>query len=95
MARELQEQSIAARVRARLPEQDAEDASELDEAVAAWFTAHAADNGATPLPLYFCPSRRWLTVFDVNVSGSTGLRAQIDWYQERAKATNGKVGAAV
>src|SRR5262245_31513211 len=31
---------------------------------------------AVPVKLYFCPGRRGPTVFDVNVSGSKGLRAQ-------------------
>lgn len=33
----------------------------------------------TPVKVYFCPSRRAPTVFNVNASGTTGLRAQIDY----------------
>ncbi len=52
--RQLQEQYILARVRARLPEHDDEEAGEQEEAVRAWFDAYAEGNGATParLPLY-------------------------------------------
>ena len=52
--RQLQEQYILACVRARMPEHDAEEAGELEEAVRTWFAAHVAGDGETParLPLY-------------------------------------------
>ena len=34
---------------------------------------------ATPVPMYFCPTRNRTKVFDVNASGTVGLRAQIDY----------------
>src|SRR5262249_46144304 len=34
---------------------------------------------AMPVKIYFCPTRRQPTVFNVNAGGSTGLRAQIDY----------------
>ncbi|MCA1724657.1 MAG: malto-oligosyltrehalose synthase, partial [Thermomicrobia bacterium] len=51
--RQLQEQYLVACVRARMPEHDAEEAGELEEAVRAWFAAHLEHDGALPqLPLY-------------------------------------------
>jgi prepilin-type N-terminal cleavage/methylation domain-containing protein len=51
---------------------------------------------ATPVPIYFCPSRRGPTVFNVNLPGrSIGLRAQIDYAGSNgslANGTNGIVG---
>jgi prepilin-type N-terminal cleavage/methylation domain-containing protein/prepilin-type processing-associated H-X9-DG protein len=34
---------------------------------------------ATPVKIYFCPARRKPIVFNVNASGSIGMRAQIDY----------------
>ncbi len=52
--RQLQEQYILACVRARMPEHDAEEKGELEEAVRAWFDAHIGSDGAQSphLPLY-------------------------------------------
>jgi (1->4)-alpha-D-glucan 1-alpha-D-glucosylmutase len=51
--RQLQEQYILACVRARMPEHDAEEAGELEEAVRAWFDAYIEQNDTPPpLPLY-------------------------------------------
>ncbi len=53
--RQLQEEYILARVRARLPAQEADDAEEVRDAVAGWFAehVHAADGADTArLPLY-------------------------------------------
>jgi prepilin-type N-terminal cleavage/methylation domain-containing protein/prepilin-type processing-associated H-X9-DG protein len=52
---------------------------------------------ATPVPGYFCPTRRKRTVFDVNASGSVGKRAQIDYLANRGVHINaaGTVTTAV
>ena len=50
--RQLQEQYILACVRARMPEHDADEAGELEEAVRTWFDAYVANDDAPPLPLY-------------------------------------------
>lgn len=47
----------------------------------------------TPVKVYFCPSRRPATVFNVNGGGTTGLRAQMDYAAclgtDSTKGTNG------
>ncbi len=42
---------------------------------------------ATPVPGFFCPTRRKRVVFDVNVPGSVGKRAQIDYLANRGVHT--------
>jgi prepilin-type N-terminal cleavage/methylation domain-containing protein len=48
-----------------------------------WQNPDDAAVKATPVPGYFCPTRRRPVVFDVNASGSVGLRAQIDYAANR------------
>jgi prepilin-type N-terminal cleavage/methylation domain-containing protein len=44
-----------------------------------WVDPSDSEVQATPVKIYFCPSRRSPVVFNVNVKGSVGLRAQIDY----------------
>ncbi|MCI0359463.1 MAG: DUF1559 domain-containing protein [Planctomycetaceae bacterium] len=51
---------------------------------------------ATPVKIYFCPSRRPPTVFDINFPGRTvGLRAQLDYAGCRGSVNNGADGVVV
>jgi len=51
---------------------------------------------STPVKIYFCPSRRQPTVFNVNLPGRTvGLRAQIDYAACRGITNNGDTGISV
>lgn len=49
------------------------------EQQALWEEANETTIKATPVQYYFCPTRGRTKVFDVNASGSVGLRAQIDY----------------
>jgi prepilin-type N-terminal cleavage/methylation domain-containing protein len=50
---------------------------------------------AVPVPLYTCPSRRGPTVFLVNVSGSVGPRAQMDYAGNRGTDDQGRDGLLI
>ncbi len=50
---------------------------------------------AVAVPLYTCPSRRGPTVFMVNVSGSVGPRAQMDYAGNRGTDDQGRDGLLV
>jgi prepilin-type N-terminal cleavage/methylation domain-containing protein/prepilin-type processing-associated H-X9-DG protein len=49
------------------------------EQQALWEESNENKIKATPVPYFFCPTRARNKVFDVNASGTIGLRAQIDY----------------
>lgn len=51
---------------------------------------------ATPVTIYFCPSRRLPRIFDVNFPGLTvGIRAQVDYVGCRGSVNSGADGVVV
>jgi prepilin-type N-terminal cleavage/methylation domain-containing protein len=60
-----------------------------------WRDTNDATVKASPIPIYFCPTRRGPTVYNINpaVSGSSGLRAALDYGGNQGtvnpSATNG------
>jgi prepilin-type N-terminal cleavage/methylation domain-containing protein len=64
---------------------------------ALWQNPTDATVKATPVTVYFCPARRPPTVFDFNppVSGSSGLRAGIDYGGNQGSVNNGANGVLV
>ena len=62
-----------------------------------WKDTNDANVKATPVAVYFCPTRRGLTTFDINppVSGSSGRRAAIDYGGNQGTVVNGENGLLV
>lgn len=63
------------------------------EQQALWEDPDEAKIKATPVLYYFCPTRARTKVFDVNASGTVGLRAQIDYLANKGGYTNPPVGS--
>ncbi len=57
-----------------------------------WRMTDDAAIKAVPVKVYFCPSRRGLTVFNVNASGSQGPRAQCDYAGNKGTDPDGLDG---
>jgi prepilin-type N-terminal cleavage/methylation domain-containing protein/prepilin-type processing-associated H-X9-DG protein len=60
-----------------------------------WRTADDDTVRATPVKIYFCPSRRAPTVFNVDAGGSRGLRAQCDYAGNKGTNVDGGDGLLI